>query len=125
MDVSRLVAFSLAIAVSAFMTSLAGTFYANYVYYLSPNSMFGMALSVDLILRPIIGGLGTVLGPIIGSFVLTPLSEISRAYFAKGGLEGLHLVLVQSAGHPGGALHAPGHPGLHPARLRPWLKMEE
>lgn len=82
-----------AIGISAFMTSLAGTFYANYVYYLSPNSMFGMGLSIDLILRPIIGGLGTVLGPIIGSFVLTPLSEVSRAYFAKGGLEGMHLVL--------------------------------
>jgi branched-chain amino acid transport system permease protein len=52
-----------------------------------------MALSIELILRPIIGGLGTVLGPVLGSFILTPLSEISRSYFAKGGFEGLHLVL--------------------------------
>ena len=52
-----------------------------------------MGLSIELILRPIIGGLGTIFGPVIGSFILTPLSEITRAYFAKGGLEGLHLII--------------------------------
>jgi branched-chain amino acid transport system permease protein len=83
----------IAIAISAFMTSLAGAFYANFIYYLHPNTLFGMSLSIELILRPIVGGLGTLFGPVIGSFILTPLSEISRAYFAKGGLEGLHLIL--------------------------------
>jgi len=83
----------IAITISAFMTSLAGAFYANYIYYLHPNTLFGMSLSIELILRPIVGGLGTLFGPVIGSFILTPLSEISRAYFAKGGLEGLHLIL--------------------------------
>jgi len=83
----------IAIAISAFMTSLAGAFYANYIYYLHPNSLFGMSMSIELILRPIVGGLGTLFGPVIGSVILTPLSEISRAYFAKGGLEGLHLIL--------------------------------
>lgn len=83
----------IAIAISAFMTSLAGAFYANYIFYLHPNTMFGMSTSIELILRPIVGGLGTLFGPVIGSFILTPLSEISRAYFAKGGMEGLHLIL--------------------------------
>ncbi|MGQ9859667.1 MAG: branched-chain amino acid ABC transporter permease [Thermodesulfobacteriota bacterium] len=83
----------MAIGLSAFMTSLAGTFYANYIFYINPNSVLGMGLSIELILRPIIGGLGTPLGPVLGSFLLTPLSEISRAYFARGGLEGLHLIL--------------------------------
>ena len=83
----------IAIGLSAFMTALAGTFYANYIYYIHPNTVFGMPLSIELILRPIVGGLGTALGPVIGSFLLTPLSEISRAYFSKGGLEGLHLIL--------------------------------
>ncbi len=82
-----------AIAVSAFMTSLGGCFYANYIFYLHPNTMFGMSLNIELILRPIVGGLGTLFGPVVGSFILTPLSEITRAYFAKGGLEGLHLVI--------------------------------
>ncbi len=83
----------IALGISAFMTSLGGTFYANFIYYLHPNIMFGMNFSIELILRPIVGGMGTVLGPVLGSFILTPLSEISRAYFSKGGLEGLHLVL--------------------------------
>ena len=83
----------IAIAISAFMTALAGAFYANFIFYLHPNQVFGIALSIELILRPIIGGLGTALGPILGSFILTPLSEISRTYFTKGGLEGLHLIL--------------------------------
>lgn len=83
----------MAIALSAFMTALAGTFYANYIFYINPNSVLGMGLSIELILRPIIGGMGTPLGPVLGSFLLTPLSEISRAYFARGGLEGLHLIL--------------------------------
>ena len=83
----------IAIALSAFMSALAGTLYANYIFYISPNTVMGMGLSIELILRPIIGGMGTVLGPIVGSFLLTPLSEISRAYFARGGLEGLHLIL--------------------------------
>ncbi len=82
-----------AIAVSAFMTSLGGCFYANYIFYLHPNTMFGMSLNIELILRPIVGGLGTLFGPVVGSFILTPLSEVSRAYFAKGGMEGLHLVI--------------------------------
>ncbi|MFH1033379.1 MAG: branched-chain amino acid ABC transporter permease [Pseudomonadota bacterium] len=115
----------IAIAVSAFMTSLAGTFYANYVYYLSPNSMFGMGLSIDLILRPIIGGLGSVLGPIVGSFVLTPLSEISRTYFAKGGLEGLHLVLYGVLAILVVLFMRQGILVYIQRALRPWLKLEE
>ena len=83
----------IAIAISAFMTSIAGVFYANYIFYINPNSIFGMGLSIELILRPIIGGLGTVFGPVLGSFLLTPLSEMARTYFTKGGMEGLHLVL--------------------------------
>jgi branched-chain amino acid transport system permease protein len=83
----------IAIFLSAFMTSLGGVFYANYLYYLHPGTMMSMAFSIEIVLRPIIGGLGTVLGPVIGSFLITPLAEISRSYFAKAGYEGLHLVI--------------------------------
>jgi branched-chain amino acid transport system permease protein len=82
-----------AIFISAFMTSLGGAFYANYIYYLHPGTMMYMASSIEIILRPIIGGMGTVLGPVIGSFLITPLAEISRSYFSKAGYEGLHLVI--------------------------------
>ncbi len=83
----------IAIFISAWMTSLAGAFYTNYLYYLHPGTMMSMAFSIEIILRPIIGGMGTVLGPVIGSFLITPLAEISRTYFAKAGYEGLHLVI--------------------------------
>jgi branched-chain amino acid transport system permease protein len=83
----------IAIFISAFLTSLGGVFYTNYIYYLHPGTMMSMAFSIEIILRPIIGGLGTVLGPVIGSFLITPLAEISRSYFAKAGYEGLHLVI--------------------------------
>jgi branched-chain amino acid transport system permease protein len=83
----------IAIGISAFMAGIAGTFYANYIFYISPHAVLGMGLSIELILRPIVGGMGTALGPVVGSFILTPLAELSRAYFSKGGLEGLHLIL--------------------------------
>jgi len=83
----------IALGISSFMTALAGTFYANYIFYLHPTSIMSMALSIEIVLRPIIGGMGTALGPVIGSFLITPLAELSRSYFAKAGYEGLHLVI--------------------------------
>ena len=82
----------LAMVVSSFLTGLGGTFYAFYLFSLQPNAMFGIPLSVEIILRPIVGGAGTLLGPILGSFILTPLGELSRLYFGQGGHHGLHLV---------------------------------
>jgi branched-chain amino acid transport system permease protein len=83
----------ISIFISAFMTSLAGAFYANYLYYLHPGTIMSMAFSIEIILRPIIGGLGTALGPVIGSLLITPLGELSRSYFSQAGYEGLHLVI--------------------------------
>lgn len=82
-----------AVGISAFITALGGTFYANYLFYLHPDSIMGVGLSIELILCPLIGGPGTIFGPLIGSFILVPLAEITRAYFSKGGLEGLHLAI--------------------------------
>lgn len=83
----------IAVGISGFLTALAGTFYTNYLFYINPNSVFGAAPSIEIILRPIIGGAGTLLGPVIGSFVMTPLAEASRTFFAKSGYEGIHLVI--------------------------------
>lgn len=83
----------IAIGISSFMTALGGTFYANYIFYLHPTSVMSMWVSIEIIMRPIIGGIGTLFGPLIGSLLLTPLSEISRSYFTKAGLEGIHIVI--------------------------------
>jgi branched-chain amino acid transport system permease protein len=82
-----------AMVLSSFLTGVGGTFYAFYLFSLQPNAVFGIPLSVEIIIRPIVGGAGTVLGPVLGSFILSPLAEISRAYFAQGGWSGVHLIV--------------------------------
>jgi branched-chain amino acid transport system permease protein len=83
----------LAMVLSSFLTGLAGAFYAYRYSSLQPNAVFGVPLSVEIMLRPIVGGAGTVLGPIVGSCILTPLGELSRAWFGQGGWHGAHLVV--------------------------------
>src|SRR5205823_5922470 len=83
----------LAMVLSSFLTGLGGTFYAFYLLSLQPGAVFGIPLSVEIVIRPIIGGAGTLLGPILGSFILTPLGEVSRSYFGQSGLHGAHLIV--------------------------------
>ncbi|MCX5734980.1 MAG: branched-chain amino acid ABC transporter permease [candidate division NC10 bacterium] len=82
----------LAYAVSAALTALGGTFYAYYQFYLQPNTVLSMNLSVDIMIRSVVGGSGTILGPILGSFLLELLGEFSRSYFAAGAA-GLYLAI--------------------------------
>lgn len=70
-----------AMSISAGMTAVGGTIYAQYLLYIDPDTTFGIINSVEILLRPIIGGPGTVLGPLLGSLVLTPLAEITRSAF--------------------------------------------
>lgn len=65
----------LAVTLSAAMTGLAGVFSAFYYGNLFPEQIFGIHRSVEIILGPIIGGIGTVFGPIIGAALLTALAE--------------------------------------------------
>src|SRR6266511_1149373 len=83
----------LAMVVSSFVTGVGGAFYAFSLFSLQPNAVFGIPLSVEIIIRHIKGGAGTVLGPILGSFILTPLAEVSRSYFAQRGWAGAHLIV--------------------------------
>jgi branched-chain amino acid transport system permease protein len=65
-----------AILISSSMTAVAGVFYAFYYRNLFPAQVFDISRSIELILAPIIGGLGTVFGPIVGALILTPLGEM-------------------------------------------------
>ncbi len=82
-----------AIALSGALTALGGTFYAQYYLNIHPSVVFSTPLSIEILLRAYVGGAGTVLGPLVGAAILTPLGEVSRSTFARGGLEGLHLVV--------------------------------
>ena len=74
----------LAYALSAALTALGGTFYAYYQFYLQPNTVLSLNHSVDIMIRPIVGGSGTILGPILGSLLLELMGEFSRTVFASG-----------------------------------------
>lgn len=80
------------IALSAFLTGLAGVFYAQYILLIDPDSVLSTGLSVEIALICIIGGMGTAFGPLIGAILIVPLSEYLRAEFA-GGLQGLYLLV--------------------------------
>jgi branched-chain amino acid transport system permease protein len=64
-----------AVVVSAAMTALAGVFQAFYFNNLFPEQVFSMGRSIEIILPAIVGGIGTLFGPILGAFILTPLGE--------------------------------------------------
>jgi branched-chain amino acid transport system permease protein len=84
-----------ALVISAALTALAGSFAAFYVGFIEPQAVFGIDISVQLVLICIIGGIGTVAGPLIGAVVLVLLSEALRANLIAQGL--FHLGLSESS----------------------------
>jgi branched-chain amino acid transport system permease protein len=73
--------------ISSAMTAVGGVFYAFYYDSLFPAQVFGIGRSIELILAPIVGGLGTVFGPVVGAFILTPLGELMAAAVEKLGVD--------------------------------------
>ncbi len=76
-----------AVMISAAITSFAGVFYAFFYNNLFPEQVFNISRSIEMILGPIIGGIGTLFGPILGAFVLTGLAESLTAAMAAFGLD--------------------------------------
>jgi branched-chain amino acid transport system permease protein len=76
-----------AVVISAGMTAVAGVFFAFYYNNLFPEQVFHISRSIELILGPIIGGIGTLFGPIIGAFLLTGMSELMQELLALLGLD--------------------------------------
>jgi branched-chain amino acid transport system permease protein len=83
-----------ALSISASLTALAGAFYANYFLFVDPTVVLPLALSVEIVLMAIIGGLGTVQGPVIGAILLKLSSEIFRNQFENANLLIYGLLLV-------------------------------
>jgi len=82
----------IALSISAVMTSVGGTVWAQYLMYAEPSHAFGVTMSIEIAIRPIIGGMGTLFGPVIGSLFLTPLGECIRL-FVGGSVSGVQLLL--------------------------------
>jgi branched-chain amino acid transport system permease protein len=81
----------IATALSAFLSALGGTFYAQYILFIDPESILSLGLSIEIMVYPILGGVGTVLGPVIGAFILYPVGELAR-YLWGGSAAGIHLL---------------------------------
>jgi len=80
-----------AIMLSGFFSALAGVFYAQFFLYLDPGIAYGPAVSVESLLVPIIGGMGTLFGPLLGAVALHTVSEVTREVI--GDLPGVSLVI--------------------------------
>ena len=86
----------LTLALSAFFTGLAGGFYGLYFRYVDPDAVFPIALSVEMVFIAVVGGLATVIGPVVGAVFLTTLGELFRERFQVGHLifYGLFMMLA-------------------------------
>ncbi len=79
------------IVLSGTISGLAGVFYAQYYLYLDPGIAYGPAVSIESLLVPIVGGMGTLFGPLLGAIVLHALSEFTRDIF--GDAPGISLAI--------------------------------
>jgi branched-chain amino acid transport system permease protein len=82
----------LGLILSACLTALGGTFFAQYTLFIDPPSMFGMMRSFDPVVICIIGGIGSIFGPLLGSVVFTSFMEAINHIF-KGSYGSSHLIL--------------------------------
>ena len=82
----------LAMAISSFMSAVIGTFYAQYVVYIDPSSVIRLQLSVQVALFAIVGGVGTIFGPLIGALIFIPVTIALRAWLGTS-IPGLYMVI--------------------------------
>jgi branched-chain amino acid transport system permease protein len=75
--------------ISAFFTALAGTFYVQYIYFIDPNTAFSFNVSVEAALVSIVGGIGTLWGPVIGTVLLEATSALLQSWLggSQGGVQ--------------------------------------
>ena len=80
------------VTISAFLTAFAGGFYTVFMHYIEPGIVFDFGISVDMICYSVMGGVGTVFGPLLGAALLVPLKEIIRGLLGSS-FQGLHVII--------------------------------
>ncbi len=89
-----------AAVISAALTSILGSFHAMYLTFIEPSAAFSLELSIQIAMFALIGGLGTVAGPLLGTILVLPAAELSRGWLSAlgngthGFVYGVVLVLV-------------------------------
>jgi branched-chain amino acid transport system permease protein len=75
--------------ISAFLTALAGTFYVQYIYFIDPQTAFNFNISVEAALVSIVGGVGTLWGPVLGTVLLEATSALLQSWLGSsiGGVQ--------------------------------------
>jgi branched-chain amino acid transport system permease protein len=75
--------------VSAFLTALAGTFYTQYIYFIDPQTAFNFSISIEAALVSIVGGIGTLWGPVVGTVLLETTSALLQSWLGNsiGGVQ--------------------------------------
>ena len=80
-----------AIVLSGAVAGVGGCFYGQYYFYTDPQIAFSPTVSIEMLLVPIIGGAGTLFGPVVGAVVLRIASELGQSM--TGGVPGFNLIL--------------------------------
>src|SRR6201986_4703905 len=69
--------------ISAFLTALAGTFYVQYIYFIDPQTAFSFNISIEAALVSIVGGIGTLWGPVVGTVLLETTSALLQSWLGN------------------------------------------
>ena len=77
--------------ISAAIVSIGGALYAQYIQYIDPVSLLPLSNSMLIVLVVVMGGIGTIWGPILGAFIMTFINQYARALFNQ--LSGLNLFI--------------------------------
>lgn len=89
-----------AMVISAVLTSMIGSYYAMYLSFIDPDATFSLHVSIQVAMFALIGGLGTVFGPLLGALIVLPIAELMRGWLSAyangihGAVYGLVLVLA-------------------------------
>jgi len=67
------------LAISAFFVAIGGSFFASYQLYINPDLVYESQISIQMIVVTIVGGIGTLEGPVVGALIIVPLSEYFRS----------------------------------------------
>ena len=84
-----------AAAISAFLTAIGGAFYAQFVSYIDPESVMSFQFSLLISLPAVLGGIGTLWGPVFGAAILIPVTELTRSFIGGSG-RGVDLIVYGS-----------------------------
>jgi branched-chain amino acid transport system permease protein len=82
-----------AMLLSAFFTAICGSFYAQYILHIEPATVLSLDISIKIVLVTVLGGAGTLWGPLLGAAILIPLSEYTRIWLGGTGM-GIDLIVL-------------------------------